>query len=95
MVKVKDSMAFPITHANAAGIDSIFVLGGIHAKELGLKPTGCGGDEGIVILDNDNDQETGGRYITKKELTIRLQSLFDSKGIWPTHVVPSLSLEST
>lgn len=74
----------------AAGIDSVFVLGGIHAGELGLRATSSKADEcGIVIMEDDDDRQSG---ITKGELTKKLQSFFEKKGIWPTHVVPSLSL---
>lgn len=88
---VGDSLEHDVAGANESGIDSIFVLGGIHAKELGLLPTGCE-DGGIAIIDDDGirGQETAG--ITKKELTMKLQSFFEDKGIWPTHVVPSLSM---
>jgi ribonucleotide monophosphatase NagD (HAD superfamily) len=40
---VGDSLEHDIVGANAAGIDSIFVIGGIHAKDLGLKPTASDG----------------------------------------------------
>lgn len=79
----------------AAGIDSVFVLGGIHAEELGLRATSSKADEcGIVIMedDDDNDNNIDRQGITKGELTKKLQSFFEKKGIWPTHVVPSLSL---
>ena len=79
----------------AAGIDSVFVLGGIHAEGLGLRATSSKADEcGIVIMedDDDNDNNIDRQGITKGELTKKLQSFFEKKGIWPTHVVPSLSL---
>lgn len=87
---VGDSLEHDIVGANAAGIDSIFVIGGIHAKDLGLKPTASDGP-GFTILDDDQ-QSTGANSVTKQDLTIRLQRLFDERGIYPTHVVPSLSL---
>lgn len=82
---VGDSLEHDVVGANRAGIDSIFVLGGIHAKELGLVPTAEG--VGIAITDD------GSAGITKKELEGRLESFFKQKGIFPTHVVPSLSLD--
>lgn len=91
---VGDSLEHDVAGANAAGIDSIFVLGGIHAKELGLVPTGIDEHGGITIIESGDDwQEMG--CITENELTMKLQSLFREKEIWPTHVVPSLSLEPT
>lgn len=85
----------PISHSSfeAAGIDSVFVLGGIHAEELGLIPTGTSVG-GIVITDDDDDdkQETG--CIAKQDLDKKLQLFFKEKGIFPTHVIPSLSLQS-
>lgn len=94
---VGDSLHHDVAGATSAGIDSIFVLGGIHAKELGLTPTSSDGRGGIVIVD-DNDnidperEEKGKSYVTKAELTIKLNAMFEDAGIWPTHVVPSLSL---
>lgn len=75
---------------SAAGIDSIFVLGGIHAKELGLVPSGSDDNE-IVIVD-DNVGKDSKYSITKRELITQLDSFFEMKGVYPTHVVPSLSL---
>ena len=97
--------------ANAAGIDSIFVLGGIHAEELGLVPTGSSEGVGIVVVDNDDvnvgsDGVDGGgdvvvlnvgegkqSIVSRKVLTEKLELFFEQKGIWPTHVIPSLSLD--
>ena len=83
--------------ATSAGIDSIFVLGGIHAKKLGLTPTSSDDRGGIVIVDDNDDidperEEKGKSYITKAELTTKLNAMFEDAGIFPTHVVPSLSL---
>jgi len=88
---VGDSLEHDVAGANAAGIDSVFVLGGIHAKELGLIPTGSE-DGGIAIMDDDGVGRQETACIPKKELTMRLQSFFEEKGIWPTHVVPSLTM---
>jgi len=74
----------------AAGIDSVFVLGGIHAEELGLVPTGIS-DCGIVITDGDDDKQEAG-HIAKQDLNKKLQLFFKEKGICPTHVIPSLTL---
>ncbi|KAL7528873.1 hypothetical protein ACHAXR_002682 [Thalassiosira sp. AJA248-18] len=94
VLHVGDSLEHDVAGANAAGIDSVFVLGGIHARELGLIPTGSE-DVGIVIVDDDDDiggQDAPCITITKKELTTKLQSFFEEKNTWPSHVVPSLSL---
>ncbi|KAL3784350.1 hypothetical protein HJC23_004113 [Cyclotella cryptica] len=89
---VGDSLEHDVAGANAAGIDSIFVLGGIHAKDLGLSPTGSDGS-GFVIVENDDDPNISDRkYITKSDLILKLNQLFADRGIQPTHVVPSLSL---
>ena len=88
---VGDSLEHDIAGANDAGIDSVFVLGGIHAKELGLIPTGTEAG-GVVISEDDDDVVAGVSSISKGELSTKLHGLFDEKGIWPTHVVPSLSL---
>ena len=92
---VGDSLHHDVAGATSAGIDSIFVLGGIHAKELGLTPTSSDGRGGIVIVDDNIDpekEEKGKSYVTKAELTNKLNAMFEDAGIWPTHVVPSLSL---
>lgn len=91
---VGDSLHHDVVGANAAGIDSIFVLGGIHAKELGLSATGCDEHSGIVIVDRrDPDREEEGKsYVTKAELNAKLTVMFEEAGVYPTHVVPSLSL---
>ena len=89
---VGDSLDHDIAGANAVGIDSIFVIGGIHAKDLGLIPTSSDGF-GFTILDDDAEQSSCTSVsITKKDLELRLQNLFSERGIHPTHVVPSLSL---
>ena len=79
-----------IIFSTAAGIDSVFVLGGIHAEELGLVPTGTS-DCGIVITDDDDDNHEAG-HIAKQDLDKKLQLFFKEKGIFPTHVIPSLTL---
>lgn len=92
---VGDSLHHDVVGANAAGIDSIFVLGGIHAKELGLSTTGCDEHSGIVIVDSNKPgdrEEEGKSYVTKDELIAKLNVMFDEAGVYPTHVVPSLSL---
>jgi len=91
---VGDSLHHDVVGANAAGIDSIFVLGGIHAKELGLCATGSDEHSGIVIVDRRDPEreEEGKSYMTKAELTAKLNVMFEEAGIKPTHVVPSLSL---
>lgn len=111
---VGDSLEHDIAGANAAGIDSIFVLGGIHAEELGLVPTtgissnddGDGEDGGggtVIVEEEDGDGDDGGQQrevvekgkkyiITKKKLEEKLELFFEERGIWPTHVVSSLSL---
>ncbi len=85
---VGDSLEHDVAGANAAGIDSVFVLGGIHAKELGLVPTGSD-DVGVVI---EGDHGCKG-HISKLELETKLNAFFAEKGIWPTHVIPSLRLD--
>jgi len=107
---VGDSLEHDVAGANAAGIDSIFVLGGIHAKELGLVPTGSSRDDdgvvgGTVIVKEEEDDcdGDGGQQrevaekarrvvITKEKLEEKLELFFEERGIWPTHVVSSLSL---
>ena len=89
---VGDSLEHDILGANAAGIDSIFVIGGIHAKDLGLKPTGSDCFGFTVVEDGQEQYSHHSSSITKSDLTSRLQQFFDEKGIQPTHVVPSLSL---
>ena len=92
---VGDSLEHDVAGANAAGIDSIFVLGGIHARELNLIPTGTE-DAGFVVVDEDEteiiDQRDVACSITKNELHAKLEAFFSQKCIWPTHVVPSLHL---
>jgi HAD superfamily hydrolase (TIGR01450 family) len=81
---VGDSLEHDVVGANAAGIDSIFVIGGIHAADLGLELS-------FTILEDDQ-KSTAANSVTKQDLTLRLQRLFGEHGIYPTHVVPSLSL---
>ena len=89
---IGDSLEHDVAGANAAGIDSIFVIGGIHAKDLGLSPTGSDGS-GFVVLEKDDDQNiSSSNCITRNDLIPKLRRLFAEKGIHPTHVVPSLSL---
>ena len=91
---VGDSLHHDVAGANAAGIDSIFVLGGIHAKELGLSATGSDDISGIVIIDDGTVEECnveGKSYVTKDELVAKLSIMFEDAGFYPTHVVPSLS----
>ena len=88
---VGDSLEHDVAGANAAGIDSVFVLGGIHAQDLGLAPT-TSDEAGIKILDDEVQGKCIPNSITKSDLTLRLQQLFAERGIQPTHVVPSLSL---
>jgi ribonucleotide monophosphatase NagD (HAD superfamily) len=91
---VGDSLEHDIQGANSAGLDSIFVLGGIHAVELGLAPTrsdGCG----FTLVEGEHEQRSvtsNYLYITKHDLRLKLNQFFDKRGIYPTHVVPSLSL---
>lgn len=93
---VGDSLEHDVAGANAAGIDSVFVVGGIHAKALGLLPTSSEKDSVIKIVDDSEYHlfsESGGKnVISESKLTERLQLLFKEKGIWPTHVIPSLFL---
>lgn len=90
-VHVGDSIEHDVAGANAANIDSVFVLGGIHARELGLEPTRPDAPGGISSDDEDKDSESQ-TAISKGELENRLSAFFEKKGIWPTHVVPSLAL---
>lgn len=46
---VGDSLHHDVAGANAAGIDSIFVAGGIHGKELMGEPPGEDDDNGMVL----------------------------------------------
>ncbi|KAL9180585.1 hypothetical protein ACHAXT_011038 [Thalassiosira profunda] len=80
---VGDSLEHDVTGANAAGVDSVFVLGGIHARELGLVPT---------VAERDGGDLGEGSSLSEADLRARLDSLFAERGIWPTHVVPRLSL---
>ncbi|KAL7530208.1 hypothetical protein ACHAWF_003287, partial [Thalassiosira exigua] len=92
---VGDSLEHDVAGACAAGIDSVFVLGGIHAHELGLKPTGAD-DAGVVVME-DGDAVEGEGYVTRSELTARLDAFFRERPELPrpTHVVPSLALGSS
>lgn len=89
---VGDSLEHDILGANAAGIDSIFVIGGIHAKNLGLEPTSSDSSGFTVVEDSQENSPRDNNSVTRSDLTLRLQQLFDDKGIHPTHVVPSLIL---
>ena len=44
VLHIGDSLLHDIAGANAAGIDSLFVAGGIHAQELGVAETGAMSD---------------------------------------------------
>ena len=90
---VGDSLEHDIAGANSAGIDSVFVLGGIHARDLGLMPTSSG-EIGINVLEDGDERidASTSNSITKTELMEKLNRLFAAKHVVPTHVVPSLSL---
>ena len=68
-------------------------MGGIHAEELGLVPTGTS-DCGSVITNDDDDDKQEAGYIAKQDLDKKLQLFFEEKGIFPTHVIPSLALQN-
>jgi len=73
---VGDSVHHDIAGANAAGVPSIFIVGGIHAEEL-LSPK-----EG-------DDNEAGAESLkTRMPTEGRLREFFDREGITPTHVLP-------
>lgn len=86
---VGDSLEHDVVGANSAGIDSIFVLGGIHARELGLVPTAS---ESVGSAARDDRERQNESMVAKADLERILQSYFEQKGIWPTHVVSALSL---
>jgi ribonucleotide monophosphatase NagD (HAD superfamily) len=89
---VGDSLEHDVAGANAAEIDSIFIIGGIHAKDLGLAPTGSDAFGFDIVEKNDGESILESNCIVRTDLIQRLNDLFDERGILPTHVVPSLSL---
>jgi len=75
---VGDSIHHDIAGANAAGVPSIFIVGGIHAGELLSRQQE--GDE------NDTSDDEATKTIMPSEE--RLREFFDKEGITPTHVLP-------
>mmetsp|Transcript_13364 Transcript_13364/g.19676 ORF Transcript_13364/g.19676 Transcript_13364/m.19676 type:complete len:467 (+) Transcript_13364:24-1424(+) len=78
---VGDSIHHDIAGANAAGVPSIFIVGGIHEEDL-LSPQ----EEG------DEKKETSSAEPSKTSRRMptegRLREFFDREGITPTHVLP-------
>ncbi len=76
VLAVGDSLRTDVAGARAAGLDSLFVLGGIHAEALGLENGGLG----IGALANGSAPSAA-----------RLEALFRDFGFAPTASIPSLS----
>jgi ribonucleotide monophosphatase NagD (HAD superfamily) len=75
---VGDSLHHDVVGANVAGIDCIFVMGGIHQDELLL-------EDGISAGEKNNSSSIPSRNMLKQ--------LFQNHGnITPTHVVPLFKL---
>jgi ribonucleotide monophosphatase NagD (HAD superfamily) len=80
---VGDSISHDIAGANSVdGIDSIFIIGGIHSDELRV--------ESVENDDNDNDNDKNDDNNVQQKLPSdkQLNEFFDNKGHTPTHVVP-------
>jgi len=73
---VGDSLHHDIAGANASGIPSIFIVGGIHAEELLTK----GGGESKIQEDVSSSSDLPSEA--------RLREFFDREGHTPTHVLP-------
>ena len=72
---VGDSLHHDIAGANAAGVPSIFIVGGIHAEEL-LSP-----QKDTETKDNSDSSRT------RMPTDVQLREFFEREGITPTHVL--------
>mmetsp|Transcript_1112 Transcript_1112/g.1597 ORF Transcript_1112/g.1597 Transcript_1112/m.1597 type:complete len:354 (-) Transcript_1112:111-1172(-) len=78
---VGDSLHHDVAGANDAGIDSIFVMGGIHAKDI----PGFSTKYWLTLNQNHNEMDL-------EAWRIPLKDLFEREGIFPTHVIPMFQL---
>jgi len=78
VVHVGDSLLHDVAGANGAGIDSIFVAGGIHAEELGVPEAGSAA-------------ATSAASSASKLTPAALQALFGSTGVTPTLTVEAFT----
>ena len=87
---VGDSIQHDVAGANAvAGIDSIFIMGGIHSDVFEETTTTTTTTTTTITATAGVDDETTKRILSDR---IRLQNFFEHEGHTPTHVVPMFRL---
>ena len=95
---VGDSMSHDIAGANSVdGIDSIFIIGGIHSEELTTLSVEL---EESPVENNDNEKndidnnKKNGQQQQQQQLPSdkQLKEFFEQKGHTPTHVVPMFQI---
>ncbi|TYZ54825.1 hypothetical protein PybrP1_004224 [[Pythium] brassicae (nom. inval.)] len=98
VVHIGDSLHHDVQGAANTGIDSIFIAGGVHARELGMfgSTEGCdddnhgasdgGGGEGEDGGGEDGNDTSGGSRVAVQPKP--LQDLCDKVGVYPTFTVP-------
>ena len=95
---VGDSLHHDVAGANSAGIDSIFIMGGIHSDELLFNDDDNDdndNDHDSNEDDNDTDSHETQHPTTtngNKRRRQRLEDFFKKEGHTPTHVVPMFRL---
>ena len=93
---VGDSLHHDVAGANGAGIDSVFIVGGVHAEELGVEAPGgeTGGEQkggtGVGGAGREGKESSGGDLLEQGDgleggLEDRLEALFAKHGHRPTH----------
>lgn len=75
VLHIGDSLAHDVCGASAAGVDSLFVAGGIHAEELGIDEVGGGGEV----------ERTAGTQLVQQPSNEALQRLFKAYDASPTY----------
>ena len=95
VLMVGDSIEHDVAGANAAGIHSLFVAGGIHAAEVGLDSDGAGGLSADA-LGRPRLQPTAPARRTRRALSLGDDAVADgcvslARGILSTSTMPACS----
>ena len=91
VVAVGDSLEHDCGGAAAAGVDSVFVLGGIHREDVGLRAAGSGSGSGSAAAgqpQQEGDVAAAGSHAWSRR---GLAAACDAHGVRPTLVLPFFS----
>lgn len=86
MVAIGDSLEHDVGGARSAGVDSVFVLGGIHKDDVGLQPAQQLGENGRAAA--GGDALSSGAYSFSAS---RLAAVCEAHGVAPPFVLPFFS----